>query len=46
MDGLKATEKTMQINPEAKVRIVTTHADQKLRKTGMSFGRNCVRVEG
>ncbi len=38
MDGLKATEIILQKNPEAKIIIVTSHTDSKLRETSMSLG--------
>ena len=38
MDGLTATEKIMNNNPGAKIIIVTSYNDPKLRKAGMSLG--------
>jgi len=38
MDGLKATEKILQKNPEAKIIIVTSHTDEKLKQAGLSLG--------
>jgi len=38
MDGITATEKIIQINPEAKIIVITSYTDKKLKESSISAG--------